>query len=189
MPALYASVTAGALANGDAKLPDERPHDRQIFLMLRGVVSQPDRAATRRTRTRQRRLVPLVDVSRRWPMGFPSIGATRLPARSFRLRPQRPARERRRLPMQRAAGLVEVLFEPIDFLPERVALASIPIAIPIRPLVLATQTLNFTLLPLEFGDQFFTGGGVPSRVHAPVMARLSKRYKYDFLDPANGKLI
>jgi hypothetical protein len=80
--------------------------------------------------------------------------------------------------MELPPRLVEIVFKPIDLFAEHLALAPIPIAIAIRALVLAPQSLDLALLPLEFSDQFFASGRVPLRVHAPVMARSKNLYKY-----------
>jgi hypothetical protein len=88
--------------------------------------------------------------------------------------------------MELTTRVVQVVFETVDLLAQRVPLAPIAVPIAIGPLVLAPQSLNLALLPLEFGNQFIACGRPPSREHAPVMARLSKRYKYDFLDHAYG---
>ena len=154
--------------------------------MLGRVAGQRERAATGGTRRRQRRLVVLVDACRRWSMRLPSVRRARLAARSTRWPTRRPAREGRRLPMERAARLVEIVLEPVDFLAQLIAVAAVPIAIPIGPLVLSPQALILSLQSLEFGDQFLASGRVPSRVHAPVMARLRNLYRYDFLDRAYG---
>jgi hypothetical protein len=98
--------------------------------------------------------------------------------------------------MQRAARVVEIVFEPIDFFTQLIAVATVPIAIAVRALMLTPQSLDLStlaldlaLLPLECVNQFFAGGRPPSRVHATVMARSRNLYKYDFLDRAYGKLI
>jgi hypothetical protein len=186
MAPLHAPVTAAAVADGDAKLADDGPHDREIFLMLGGVARQREGAATRGTCPRQRGLVLLVDAGRRGSMRLPAIRAAWLAAGTGGRAARRAARERRRLPMQGAARLVEVVLKAVDLLPQLIAGTSVAIAIPIGPLVLAPQSLNLALLSLEFGNQFIACGRPPSREHTPVMARLSKRYKYDFLDHAYG---
>jgi hypothetical protein len=87
--------------------------------------------------------------------------------------------------MQRAPGVIEVLFEPVDFLPELIPLLAIPIPVPVGPLMLAAQPLNLsalpidlTLLPFEFGDQLFARRGAPLRSHASVMPRFNRPYKW-----------
>ena len=152
--------------------------------MLHGVAGQRECAPTCGTRSRQRRVVLLVDVRRRRAMRLASIRGTGLPAWA----PRRPARgatgKGRGLSMQRATRLIEVVLEPVDLVAQLIAVASVPIAIPIRAFVLPTQPLVLALQSLEFGDQFLAGGCVPSRVHAPVMARSPNLYKYKSLDLA-----
>ena len=114
MPALDAPVTALAVADGNAKLADEGPHDREIFLMRGGLAGLRERATTRRTRGRQRRVVVLVDASRWGSMRLPPIGATRLAPGTQRRPARGAARERRRLSMERAARLVEIALQPVD---------------------------------------------------------------------------
>jgi hypothetical protein len=103
--------------------------------------------------------------------------------------PRRAPRERRGLVMPRASGLVEVVFEPIDLLAQLVAVSTIPVAVPIRALVLAPQALDLTtltldlaLLPREFVNQLVACRGSPSREHASVMPRLKNLYKYKCSD-------
>lgn len=126
-------------------------------------------------------------------MRLSSVRRPWLAARPTRWPTRRSPRERRRLPMQRASRLVQIVLEPIDFLAQLIAIVAIPIPIPVRAFVLAPQALDLTtltldlaLLPLEFVNQLFACGRPPSREHASVMARLRNLYKYDFLDPAYG---
>ena len=88
--------------------------------------------------------------------------------------------------MELPTRLVEIVLKAVDLLAQLIAIPSVPIPIAIGPFVLAPQSLNLALLPLKFGNQFIARGRPPSREHAPVMARLSHRYKYDFLDHAYG---
>jgi hypothetical protein len=46
-----------------------------------------------------------------------------------------------------------------------------------RSLVLASQPLDFALLPLKLRDQLFASLHLPLRLHASVMPRLSTKYK------------
>jgi hypothetical protein len=89
--------------------------------------------------------------------------------------------------MQLPARLVEFVFKPIDLLPQLVAVAPITIAIPIRALVFAPQPFDLALLSLQLFDQFLTRRRGPSRLHAPVMARLKNLYKYRLLDSAGRR--
>lgn len=79
--------------------------------------------------------------------------------------------------MQRASGFVEVVFEPIDLLAQLVAVATIPVAVPIRALNLAPLTFKLALLPFEPFERLVAGHCAPARVQAPVMARLKTLYK------------
>jgi hypothetical protein len=91
--------------------------------------------------------------------------------------------------MQRPTCRIEIVFEPIDLLPELVAIASIPIPVSVRALMLATQALVLAMESLELGDQLLTTGRVPPRMHAPVMPRLPNEYKYEVLDFGPAKVI
>jgi hypothetical protein len=51
--------------------------------------------------------------------------------------------------MQRAPGVIETIFEPVDFLPELIPLLAIPIPVPVGPLMLAAQPLNLAALPID----------------------------------------
>ena len=91
--------------------------------------------------------------------------------------------------MQRALGVVEVVFQPLDLFAELIAVAPIAVAIPIRTLVLSPQpldlstlSLDLALLPFQLGDQLITRRRAPFREHAPVMARLKNLYKYKRVD-------
>jgi hypothetical protein len=84
--------------------------------------------------------------------------------------------------MRGAAGAIELVAQPHEFFPQRVPLVPIAIAIPIRSVLLAPQPLDLSLLPLEFRDQLLSRRRLPARVHARFMARLQKKYKYDYLD-------
>jgi hypothetical protein len=193
MPPLHASLTVGAAADGNAKPTHDRSHNREIFLMLRGVARQPERAATIRARRRQRRVVLLIDVRGWAAMRRAAIGGAGLAPRPTRGAWRRPARKGRCLPMQRPARLVQIVLQPVDFLAQLIAVAPVPIAIAIRALMLAPQSLDLSalaldlaLLPLEFVNQLIACGRPPSREHVAVMARLRNLYKYDFLDPTYG---
>ena len=118
-----------------------------------------------------------VDVSGNRAMRFAAVGAARPPARSLWGARRSTARERSRLSVHLAAGVVELVFEAVDLLAQRVALLPVAIPVPIRPLVLAPQPLDFALLPLELGDQLLTRRGAPSRLHAPLMPRSLMEYK------------
>jgi len=86
--------------------------------------------------------------------------------------------------MQVASRAVQVVFEPIDLLPELIPITPIAIPVTIRPFVLPPQPLDLTtlsfnlaLLPFEFLDQLLARRRGPARLHAGVMARLTVVYK------------
>jgi hypothetical protein len=51
--------------------------------------------------------------------------------------------------------VVELILESFDLLAERVSFVAVAIPVPIRWVVLASQSLDFALLALELGDQLF----------------------------------
>lgn len=110
-------------------------------------------------------------------MRFAAVGTARASSRAARGTLRSAARERRRLAGHLPARVVELIFEVLDLLAERIAFVAVTIPVPIRSLVLAPQPLDLALLPLELGDQFFTRCRVPLRLHASVMPRLSTKYK------------
>jgi hypothetical protein len=166
-----------------------RAHDREIFLILRGVPGQREVPATVGTVRWQRRVVLLVDVSGWATMRRASVGGAGFAARPTRWTSGRAARERRGLAMPFPARFIEIVFEPINFLAQLVAVAAVPIPVTIGALVFAPQSFNLaplafelTLLPFELPDQLVAGRCAPSRVHAPVMARLKNLYKSENVD-------
>jgi hypothetical protein len=76
-----------------------------------------------------------------------------------------------------AARPIELVAQPIDFSLQVIALVAVAIAVLIGALVLPAQPLDFPLLPLDFRDQLVARRRAPSRLHAPVMARLRTKYK------------
>jgi hypothetical protein len=81
-----------------------------------------------------------------------------------------------------AARPIELVTQPFDFSLQAIALVAVPIAVLIGALLLTAQPLDFPLLPLDFCDELVARGRAPARVHARFMARLQKKYKYDYLD-------
>jgi hypothetical protein len=156
----------------------ERAHDRadhrEIFLVLDRLARAGQPAAAVRARRRQRRVIPLIDMGRDRAMRLAAIGAT-----GFAAWPTRgAARERRGLSERRAPRQIEVVFEPLDLLAQRVAFLTISIPILIRPLMLATEPFNLALLPLEFLEQLVARGGAPLRSqHTVLMPRSREEYK------------
>ena len=178
MAALDAPAAVGALPNRDVKRSHPRSNDREIFLILRRMARQHDVPAARRTRRWQRGRVGLIDVRRRDAMGSTTVGRTRFPPRAARTTPRDASRKGGGLPMQRASGVIELVFEPVDFLPELVPLLPIPIPVLISPLMLTAQPFDFPLLPFQLSDQFVARRGAPLRSqHTLLMPSLGEEYK------------
>ena len=76
--------------------------------------------------------------------------------------------------MDRASGVIQLAFEPVDFLPQVLAFLSMAIALVLQ---VAPQALVFAFLSFEFGDQFFARGRAPARLHAQVMPWTDRKYK------------
>jgi len=72
--------------------------------------------------------------------------------------------------MQGPPRIIELVFEPVDFPLELVALLPIPVAVLIGPLVLAAQTLDLALLSFQLFDQLVARRRAPfSLVHVSLM--------------------
>jgi hypothetical protein len=178
MAALDAAMTCRTVANRDRERPDDRPNDREIFLVLDSLVRVDQPAAAVGARGGQRRVISLVDVSRDAAMRLAAIGATGLAARPTRRAARVTARERRGLPKRRAPRQIEVIFEPLDLLAQRIAFLTIPIPILIRAFVLASEPLDFALLSLQLLDQLVARRRAPfGPEHVSVMPRFGREYK------------
>jgi hypothetical protein len=86
--------------------------------------------------------------------------------------------------MQRASGVIEVVFEAVDLLPKLVPLLPIAIPVSVRPLMLPAQPLNLAALPVdlallsfELRDQLLARRRAPRGSHASLMPRLDLAYK------------
>ena len=80
--------------------------------------------------------------------------------------------------MQRAPGVIEVVFESVDLFPELVPLLPIPIPVLISSLMLTAQPFDLPLLPLKLPDQFVARRGAPLRSqHTWLMPCLGEEYK------------
>jgi hypothetical protein len=120
-------------------------------------------------------------------MGFAAVRAAGAATRASRCSHGSATRKRGGLSIHLAAGVVELVFEAVDLLPQRVALLPVAIAVPIRPFVLAPPALDFALLPFELGDQLVTRRGAPARLHASVMPRSPMQYKKETLKGARRR--
>lgn len=187
MPRLHAAATGRTATNLDRERADDRAHDGEIFLILPRGARAAQASATMRAGVGQSCVVALVDTGRDHAMGFAAIGAARPPARASRGTRRGPTRERRGLPIHLAPGVVELVFESIDLLAEGIPLLPVPVPIAIGPLVLAPQPLDLALFSLELRQQLVTRRGAPARIHAPVMPRLSTKYKKECVNTARRR--
>lgn len=187
MAPLHATATRAAATNLDGEGAHDRPNDREILLVLLRGANTAQAARTMRTRRGQRRVMAFVDLGGNRAMGFAPIRAARPSAGASRSPRRGAARERRRLAIHLAARVVELIFEVLDLFAERVAFVAVAIAVSIRPLMLASQPLDFALLPLELGNQLLTRRRVPLRLHASVMPCLSTKYKQKRVKPARRR--
>jgi hypothetical protein len=157
MTALHAPAAVPAVANRDVKRAHDRADVGQIFLVLRRVSRGLQLSATIRTAGGQRRGMSFIDMRGDGAVGRSAIRRTRFGAWPTA---GRAAREWRRLPMHRPTRVIQVVFEAVDLLPQ--------------PLAFLTMAVS---LAFQFGDQFFTRGRTPARLHALVMPRLEQKYK------------
>jgi len=170
MATLDPLATVPALPNRNPKGADPRPHDRQVFLILRRVTAQRDRATACRTGAWQRRIVGLINLRRGGAMRAPSIGEAGFSAGAARRPCGDAARKGRGLAMQRPPRIIELVLEPVDLLLQLVALLTIPVAVLIGPLVLASQSLDLALLSLQLCDQLVSRRRAPFWLeHASLM--------------------
>ena len=182
MAALDAPTAVCAVPNGDVKGADARTDHGQIFLKLGRVTHQRDRSTARAGRNGAS--VRLIDVRRHGAMGPSAVRQTGFPSRAAGWTAWRASRKGRGLAMQRAPGVIEVVFEAVDFLPQLVSLLPIAIPVSVRPLMLPAQLLNLTALPVDFAllsfelrNQLFARRRAPRDSHASLMPRLDHAYK------------
>jgi hypothetical protein len=187
MATLHAPPTGAAAADLDGEGAHDRADDREIFLVLPRGAGAAQASATMRARVGQSRTMALIYMRRNRAMGFAAIRPARASARSARGARRCPTRERSGLPIHLATGVVELVFEAVDLFSERVPLLPVSISIPIGPLVLATQALDFALLALQLRDQLVTRRSLPSRLHATVMPRSPMEYKTETLNGARRR--
>lgn len=185
MTPLHAPPALPAVADGHVEDPHDRAHDWEIFLILRRLTVQMQAPTTIRTGGRQRRLVGLVDVCGNGSVSLRAVGGTRVAARPTRPASWRAARKGRRLPMQRTLRGVQFLFEPVNlssqpiaFLPEPIPLAPQLVDIVGDLVPLTPQPLVVALLLFNLGDEVVTRISAPARVHAVVMPRFDREYKW-----------
>jgi hypothetical protein len=76
--------------------------------------------------------------------------------------------------MQRTPSIVQLVFEPVDLLPQALAFQTVAVSLAFQ---VASQALVFALLAFQFRDQFFVRRCAPARLHAFVMPRVDRKYK------------
>lgn len=187
MAPLHATATRATAANLDGEGAHDRPHHREIFLVLTRRPGAAQRTPTLRTGIGQGGPMVRVDMCRNRSMGLAAIRAACSPTGSSWCARRRTARERGRLPVHLATSIVQQVFESVDLLAERVPLLAVPVAVAIRPLVLAPQSLDLALLALQLRDQLLTRRGLPPRLHASVMPRLPTKYKKERMNGARRR--
>jgi len=187
MAALHAAAAGATATNLDRERAHDRTDDREIFLVLPRGAGAAQSSATLRARLGQSRTMALVDMPRDCAMGFAAIRTTRPSARRSRGARRCSTRERGGLPIHLATGVVELVFEAVDLLAEDVPLLPVAVPVAIRSFVLAPESLNLALLPLQLRDQLLARRGLPSRLHAPVMPRSPMEYKTETLNDARRR--
>ena len=165
MAALHAPVAPAAAAHMDIEAPDQRPHGRQIFLILGRHVRVLDGAATIGTRARHGHVVGFVGHGWHPPTPLSPVGRSRLSSGAPRLRRRRPFREWGGLAKPGAPRGVKFRAQPVVF-----ASQALPLAL--EPLQLRAQSGYFFGLLV---DQIV--GGFRPIGHPIVMPELSIQYK------------
>ena len=142
MPALHAPPTRSAVADRDAKLVNDGPLHRQVFLVLRDDPAATHRPAAIRTDVRQRRFMPDIDVHGQLSMRFPAVGRARLAARSLGVFFRQAARKGRRLAVRAPTRHLKFFLQPLVLAPQ-------PIAFDLRALQVLFQPLNAARLIVD----------------------------------------
>ena len=174
---LDASPTLRAVANGHAKLVDDRGLDGQVFLILRHHALSAETPATGRALGRQRRVMRHVDTRRPPPMRLPAVGGSRLASRRFGIRFRQPARERRGLAIGSTTRHLEFLFQPLVLAPQAIAFDLRAPQIFFEPLNAAHQIVD------EFA-RVFGRRLVRAPRHVLVMPDPRKKYKSNHVEYA-----
>jgi len=172
---LDAAVAVRALADRHAEGADDRPLDRQLFLILQRHSPPAHGMLAPRTVRRQRRLIRLVDVPRRAALSPSTIGRPRLAAGAPRRGGAGAAREWRGLSIDRATRRLEFLFQCLVLTPQALPLR-------LRAAQVLAQALDLARLIVDdlLGIARWCLG--PSPRHAIVIAKARSKYKYEILD-------
>jgi len=170
MAALHATMTLPAAPHRDAKLVDDRPLHRQVFVVLQDDAAPDHRATAIGTMRGQRYVVSDIDARRAKPMGVAPVRGAGFPARALRMRLRQAARKRRRLPARTAARHLELFFQSLVF-------ASQPVAFDLGPFQIVLEP--FDPLRLVFDDLLrVTRRRILGRPrHAIVMPESRAQYK------------
>ena len=165
LPRMAALHAPAAAAHWDIEAPDQRPHGRQVFLILGRHVRVLDGAAGG-TRARQGHVVRFVDHGRNAPTPLSPVRRSRLSSGAPRIRRGRPFRERCGLADAGAPCGVELLAQPL-------VVASQALAVALEPRQLRAQSSDFFCVfgRIVGGFRFWPGG------HATVMPELPIQYK------------
>lgn len=177
MATLHPSPTPLTLADVDVERADDRPHGRQVFLILHPDARLDHRARTVGTRCRQRGVVRFIDARGNRSSSPASVVRPSAPTRLSPMALPSGLRERGRLPETGAARRVELLLETL-VLPFHL------IALTLRARQLLAQAGDFVLLAL---DQIVAWVASRARAligHTTFMADSREKYKYGNLDLA-----
>jgi hypothetical protein len=175
MAPLHTPPASLASADVHIKLPDDDPHDGQLFLILGGDGRFDHRTGAGRTLRREGDVVPLVDLRRNPSTGFRAVRAPRLPAGTFRMRLQRFG-ERGGLPEPSSPRLVQLPFQVIDLVAEPFLFVLKPVTLPSQCLALAFRVFG-TLSPVNLCRSSIRIAWRRRLRHAAVMPEFGDRYK------------
>ena len=165
MAALDAPPALRAVPDLDVEAPYNRPHHREVFLILRRDALYCDLAATIRTPGRQRCFMDLVDLRRPPATCLPPVLRTGAPSRTFATTLPPLFGEGRSLAETRASRRVELLLEP-----SRTALPAIPVALGARQILAQLRVLTLQLFDAAVPGIRLPPGcirviGLPRRAH------------------------
>ncbi len=170
MPPLHPPAALRALADVDVETTHNRPLHREFLLILRRDPDVPHRASAVGARTRQGRGVGLVDVPRRAPMRMRAVACARATTRALRRQGARAARERRGLPIDRAARRVERVFQFVVFAPQ-------PLPFDFRAPQVFLELRDAARLLLDDLLRVLRRRFRATRRHGPVMPDSPRQYK------------
>ena len=177
MPALDAAATGDATADVHVEAPDDRPHDGQIFLILRGDAGALDRAATVRAGGGKRGLVSLIAPPWNGSSGPTPVGGAGAPSRPSAAALGPIFCERGGLTEAGAPCRIELLFQARILTLQVVALAT-------RPRQRLAQAREFFLLAPDQVVAVLAGRARALHCHTRFMADSWQKYKYKIVSLA-----